>query len=121
MRKKRKIMFLHRKAPHGTIYALEGLEAVLIFCSYEQEITILFMDDAVLSLKKGQDTSELGTKNFSSSYRVLYDYGVEKVYVEKNSMAQRGLTLKDLIMDVDVITEEEIADLMNNQDVILPF
>lgn len=121
MTKRRKIMFLHRKAPHGTIYALEGLEAVLIFCSYEQEITLLFMDDAVLSLKKGQDTSELGTKNFSSSYRVLYDYGVEKVYVEKNSMEQRGLTLKDLIMDVEVITEDEITGLMNDQDIILPF
>ena len=121
MTEKRKILFLHRKAPHGTIYALEGLEAVLIFCSYEQKISLLFMDDAVLSLKKGQDTSELGTKNFASSYRVLYDYGVDKIYVAKNSMEQRGLTRKDLIIDVEIIAEKDIAGLMNDQDVILPF
>ena len=118
---KRKVLFLHRKAPHGTIYALEGLEAVLVFCSYEQEIYLLFMDDGLFSLKKGQDTSELGTKDFSSTYRVLYDYGVTRVCVDQESLEITGLSTKDLIIDVEVINDQEIADLMKRQDVILPF
>jgi len=121
MTARRKILFLQRRPPHGTIYALEGLEAVLIFCSYEQEISLLFLDDAVYSLKKGQDTSELGTKNFSSSYRVLFDYGVERVCVDEKSLNLRGLTKEDLIIDVEVVTDQEIINLMNDQDVILPF
>ncbi len=118
---KNKFLFLLRKAPHGTIYALEGLEAILVFCSYEQEISLLFMDDGVFSLEKGQDTSELGIKNFSSTYRVLEDYGVTRVCVDKESLEIRGLGKKDLLIDVEVMNDQEIADLMNKQDVILPF
>jgi tRNA 2-thiouridine synthesizing protein C len=121
MANRRKIMFLLQKAPHGTIYALEGLEAVLIFCAYEQEITVLFMDDGIYSLKKGQDTTELGTKEFSATYRVLDDYGVTRVCVDKASMGIRGLRPEDLIIDVEFLTEEDIILLMKEQDVILPF
>lgn len=118
---KKRIMFLNRKAPHGSIYALEGLEAVLIFCAYEQEITVLFVEDAVYSLKKGQDTSELETKNFSATYRVMDDYGVERAGVCRESLAERGLAQDDLIIDVELLDPDEIMDLMKNQDVILPF
>jgi len=121
MAEKRKILFLMRKAPHGSIYALEGLEAVLIFCSYEQTITVAFMDDGVYSLKKGQDTSELGTKEFSRTFQVLEDYGVERVCVEKRSLEERNLTPEDLVIPVEILTEKELRELLGKQDVILPF
>ncbi len=119
--KPRKIMFVNRKAPHGSIYAYEGLEVILIFGAYDQEISAVFMDDAVLSLKKGQDTTELGTKAFSATFRVLEDYGVEKRYVEKESLAQRGLTEDDLVVDVEVVDHATIRKIMGEQDVLLPF
>jgi len=117
----RKIMFVNRKAPHGSIYAYEGLEVILIFGAYDQEISAAFLDDAVLSLKKGQDTSEIGTKEFSATFRVLEAYGVEKRYVEKESMEQRGLTVDDLIMDVEVIDGAALRKVMGEQEVLLPF
>jgi tRNA 2-thiouridine synthesizing protein C len=118
---KTKIMFLFRNAPHGTIYAYEGLESLLIFCSYEQEITLVLMDDAVYALKKGQDTTEIGTKEFSTTFRVLEDYGIERICVDKFSMKVRGLTEKDLLIDVETLDEKEIMALMKEQDTILPF
>ncbi len=110
-----------RKAPHGTIYTYEGLEALLIFCSYEQSITLVLMDDGVYALKKGQDTSELGTKEFSTTFRVLEDYGVERIIADKTSLEERGLTVEDLIIDVEVLDFPEIMALMKEQKVILPF
>jgi len=117
----RKIMFVNRKAPHGSIYALEGLEVILIFGAYDQEISAAWLDDAVLSLKKGQDTSELGTKGFSTTFRVLEAYGVENRYVEKESLEQRGLTADDLVIDVEVVDRAELRKVMGEQDVLLPF
>jgi tRNA 2-thiouridine synthesizing protein C len=117
----RKIMFVNRKAPHGSIYALEGLEVILIFGAYDQEISAVFIDDAVLSLKKGQDTKELGTKEFSTTFRVLEAYGVENRYVEKESMEQRGLTEDDLVIDIEVMDRKTIRKVMGEQDVLLPF
>ena len=114
-------MFVNRKAPHGSIYALEGLEVILIFGAYDQEISAAWLDDAVLSLKKGQDTSELGTKEFSTTFRVLEAYGVEKRYVEKESLEQRGLTADDLVIDVEVVDKGTLRRVMGEQDVLLPF
>lgn len=121
MSKKTKMTFLMRKAPHGTIYAYEGLEALLIFCSYEQSINLILMDDGVYTLKKGQDTTEIGTKEFSTTFRVLRDYGVERIIVDKTSLIERGLTKEDLIIDVEVLEASEIIAIMKEQKVILPF
>ncbi|MDX1763022.1 MAG: sulfurtransferase complex subunit TusC [bacterium] len=117
----RKIMFVNRKAPHGSIYAYEGMEVVLIFGAYDQEISAVFLDDAVYSLKKGQDTSAVGTKEFSATFRVFEAYGVETIYVDRDSLEQRGLTADDLLMDVEVVDSATISTAMQNQDVLLPF
>ncbi len=117
----RKIMFVNRRAPHGSIYAYEGLEVILIFGAYDQEISAVFLDDAVFSLKKGQDTSELGVKEFSATFRVLEAYGVENRYLEKESLEQRGLTPEDLIVDVEVVDGATLRKAMGEQDVLLPF
>ena len=39
-------VFINRKAPYGTIYALEALEVVLIAGAFEQQVTLMFMDDS---------------------------------------------------------------------------
>lgn len=117
----RKIMFVNRRAPHGSIYAYEGMEVVLIFGAYDQEISAVFLDDAVYSLKKGQDTSGIGTKEFSATFRVFEAYGVETIYVDQDSLQQRGLTADDLVMDVEVVDSETIRTAIQNQDVLLPF
>lgn len=117
----KKFMYLNRKAPYGTVYALESLEVVLIGAAFEQDVSLVFMDDGVYQIKKGQDTAGTEMKNFSKTYRALEMYDVEKLYVEKESMDARGLTEDDLVVDVEVLTSEQIKDLMEDQDVLLSF
>jgi tRNA 2-thiouridine synthesizing protein C len=93
-------MFVNRKAPYGTIYALESLEVVLITATFDQDVSLVFIDDGVYELKKGQQTKGIGIKNFSPTYRALDGYDVEKLYVEQESLEQRGLTEDDLLVDV---------------------
>ncbi len=119
--KRKKIMYVNRRAPYGTIYALEGLEVVLIGAAFEQDVSMAFVDDGVFQLKRGQDTSGAGLKNFSPAYRALEDYEVEKLYVERESLAARGLGEDDLIVPVQVVSSEELAELMEQQDVLLNF
>ncbi len=116
-----KIMFMMRKAPYGTIYSFEGLEAVLIMGAYEQDISLLFVDDGVYSIKKGMDTSALGIKDFSPTFRVLDGYDIEKLYIDKESMETRGLTLDDFVVEPEVLDKDQIAKLMEEQDVVFPF
>jgi tRNA 2-thiouridine synthesizing protein C len=116
-----KIMFVNRNAPHGTIYAWEGLEVILIFGAFDNELSAVYMDDAVFSLKKGQDTSLIGIKGFLQTLPVLEDYGCEKIYVDKESMEKRGLTAEDFAIPVEVLEASAIGKIMTEQDVLLPF
>ena len=117
----KKFMFVNRTAPYGTAYALESLEVVLITAAFDQEVSLVFIDDGVWQLKKGQQTKGIETKNFSPTYRALEDYDVEKLYVERESLDARGLAEGDLIVAVTVLPAAELGKLMAEQDVVLSF
>ena len=117
----KKFMYVNRKAPYGTIYALESLEVVLIAAAFEQDVSLVFMDDGIFQLKKGQNTEQSDMKNFSPTYRALEMYDIEKLYVCKKSMEQRGVTEDDLIVEVEVLDEAALTDLMDSQEVVLSF
>lgn len=117
----KKFMFVNRKAPYGTIYALEGLEVVLISAAFDQDVSLAFVDDGVFQLVKGQKTDGIEMKNFSPTYRALEGYDIEKLYVERESMEARGLTEDDLLVDVQIMSAAEMGDMMAQQDVVISF
>ena len=117
----KKFMFVNRKAPYGTVYALEALEVVLISAAFDQDVSLAFVDDGVYQLVKGQDTKAAGMKNFSPTYRALEGYDIEKLYVERESLEARGLSEEELLVDVQVLGAAEMAALMDEQDVLLSF
>ena len=115
----KKFMYVNRKAPYGTVYALESLEMVLIAAAFDQDVSVVFMDDGVYQIKKGQETSGINMKNFSPTYRALEGYDVESLYVSKESMEERGLTINDLVVPVEVLDQAEMTKLMDEQEVII--
>ena len=115
----KRFMYVNRRAPYGTIYALECLEVVLITAAFEQFESLVFVDDGVYQLKKDQDTTGIGMKNFSKTYRALDDYDVERIYVEKESLESRGLTADDLIIPVEILTTDKLREIMAQQDVVI--
>jgi len=117
----KKMMYVNRTAPYGTVYALEALEVVLIGAAFEQDVSMVFIDDGVFQLKKDQDTDGIEMKNFSKTYRALEMYDVEKLYVDKQSLEERGLTEDDLLVDVEIKTTDELTALMEDQDVVMSF
>jgi len=114
----KRFMYVNRRAPYGTIYALECLEVVLITAAFEQFESLVFIDDGVFQLKKDQDTTGIGMKNFSKTYRALDDYDVERIYVEKESLEARGLTADDLVIPAEILTTDELREIMAQQDVV---
>ncbi len=117
----KKFMFVNRKAPYGTIYALESLEVVLIAAAFEQDVSLAFMDDGVYQIKKGHQTKGIEVKGFEKTYGALEDYDVTKLYVDAESLAARGLTADDLTVPVDVVSRADLGKLMEEQDVLLSF
>ncbi len=110
-----------RKAPHGSIYSYEGLETVLIVAAYDQDVTMAFIGDGVFALVKDQDTDDIGIKGFIKTYPVLEQYEIEKVYVDRQSMTERGLTVDDFAIDVIVKDSDEIATLIEDQHAVISY
>jgi len=131
----KKFMYINRKPPYGTIYALEALEVVLIGAAFDQDVSLAFIGDGVYQLTKAQNTDAIGQKNFSPVYSALGDYEVTKVYIEKESLEERGLTLDDLQHlvwedededwaekdSIRLVSRAELADVLDEQNVILSF
>lgn len=131
----KKFVYINRKAPYGTVYALESLEVVLIGAAFEQDVQLVFVDDGVYQLTKGQSTDGVGMKNFSKTYAALGDYDVNKIYIDEQSLTDRGLTLDDLqpltYEDEDddwaekssmhLVNREQLAELISDADVLLNF
>ncbi len=117
----KRFLYVNRRAPHGSIYALESLETVLIGAAFDQDVSVLFVDDGVFQLKKDQQPDALGMKNFSKTFRALEMYDVEKIYVEDESLSERGLSVDDLLIDVESLPRNKIGALMDAQDVVLSF
>jgi sulfur relay protein TusC/DsrF len=51
----KKFLYINRRPPHGSIYAHESLEVVLIGAAFEQDVTLAFIDDGVYQLMQNQD------------------------------------------------------------------
>jgi len=117
----KKFLYVNRKAPYGTIYALESLEVVLIGAAFEQDVSLAFVGDGVYQLAKGQDTKGLQVKNFSPAFRALEGYDVTKLYVDKEALEARGLSESDLVVPVEVVSAQRMTEIMESQDVILSF
>ena len=117
----KKFLYVNRKAPYGTIYALESLEVVLIGAAFDQDVSVAFLGDGVYQLAKGQNTKGIGMKNFSPTYRALEDYDVTKLYVEQEALDARGLSVDDLVVPVEAVGPQRLSEIMEDQDVILSF
>lgn len=117
----KKFLYVNRRAPYGTIYALEALEVVLIGAAFDQDVSLAFLGDGVYQLARGQDTKGLEMKNFSPTFRALEDYDVTKLYVEEEALRARGLTASDLVVPVEVVSAARLAEIMGDHDVILSF
>ena len=129
---RKNIMIIVRKAPHGSIYAQEAQEVMLIMAAYEMNLSVVFLDDGVFVLNAGQDTRNLGTKSFLPIFSALIDWEVENVYLEQESLEQRNMSIGQIVnigededteepIKPEILTSVQIQALMKQQDTILSF
>lgn len=128
----RRILCINRRAPYGTVYAQEGLEIAMIGGAFDQRIALALIDDGVFLLRRGQDTAGLGMKQFTAAYRALGDFGIYRIYVERESLQARGMDSARLLQVpadsdddqtdlVEVVSSAELSEVIQQQDVLLNF
>lgn len=119
---KKKILLINRQAPYGKSTAREAIDVALAASVYDQDISILFMDDGVFQLLKDQKSQDIDQKNIASILQALALYGIENIYAHKESMDMRAININELIIDdVKMLDNEAVGQLLNQQDQLLSF
>ncbi|HTF95791.1 MAG TPA: sulfurtransferase complex subunit TusC [Cellvibrio sp.] len=118
----KKILLVSRHAPYGSSMAKDAIDVALAAAIYDQDISILFMDDGIFQLTKEQNASEISQKNINAMLSAFPLYGVEKLYFHLSSAIQRGIKIDELALDnITALHDEEISTLLNSQDQVLSF
>jgi tRNA 2-thiouridine synthesizing protein C len=115
------VAVLMRKAPYGSVYTAEGFRTIMGIAVFEMDISVVFVDDGVYALIENQDPGKLDMKPLGDGFPMLEEFGVSKFYVHDGSLAERGLTTEDLVMDAEVVSGAQIAEILDQAHKVLPF
>ncbi len=112
-------IFVMQTSAYSLSRVQEVLDVVLITAAFDQKVTLLLLDDAVFHLKKGQHSKVIGAKEISAIYRSLALYDIEAIYVEQESLMQRGLSQDDLLIPISLLSRANVAVTLNTFDFVL--
>ncbi len=115
----KKILFALRKPPHSGAYTQEMLDIIMTTAAFDQEVNVLLLDNAVFQIKKGQNPASLGLKDTAAMFKALPIYNVQTLYVEKESLQERGLGKDDLDEPALEIPRSEVGEFFRQFDLIL--
>jgi len=115
-----RFLYVFKTGPYQGAAGQEGLDAVLAGSALDIEISVLFCDDAVFQLKRGQAEND-DVKNYTKGFAALPDFGIESVYVELSSLLARGLEESDLTISVQTLELEPMRALIANHDQVMVF
>ena len=116
-----KVVVMLRKAPYGSVYTAEAFRTIMGIAVFEMDICVVFMDDGVFALLKDQDPEKLDMKALGDGFPMLKDFDVDRFVVHDQSLADRGLTADDLVMDVEVADSSQISKIIEEYGRVLPF
>ena len=117
----RAVTFLFRTSPHSTSSGREGIDALLAASAYSEDLCAIFIGDGVAQLLAGQETDDILSKHYAPMFKLLELYDVERIYVCGESMKNMGLTVDQLIIEVEVLEREAISQRLHESAKLLSF
>ncbi|MGL4933092.1 MAG: sulfurtransferase complex subunit TusC [Aeromonas sp.] len=105
----KKIAFICSQGPHGHAAGREGLDALLAVSAMTDSLALFLIGDGVLQLLKGQQPAAILQRHYAPTFKMLELYDIEEVYVCADSLAERGVTVDDLLISVESLSRDELA------------
>lgn len=97
------------------------LDMVMTAAIFDQKVALLFSNDGVYQLVRGQDGDKLGGKTLARQLPALDVYGVNEIYVDHLSLQERGLQERDLIQAVKLLPYGQMQDLIADSLAVFVF
>lgn len=115
---KQSISIISRHAPYGCHKAQQSLDIALAAAVFEQKVNYIFMDDGVYQLIGNQNATGINSKTLSAALETLDLYGIENIYIDADSLEQRGLSQSDLALQGERVNRKIISDIIESSDTV---
>ncbi|SDU04508.1 sulfurtransferase complex subunit TusC [Halopseudomonas salegens] len=99
--------------------AREALDLALASAAFGVPVGMLFMNDGVLQLLKGQDAAQAQQKSLAANLQALPLFGVEDLMICQHSLTERGLQVRQCQLDVRPLSGAEITSLLEHYDQVV--
>lgn len=110
------ISVISRQAPYGSYRAHQCLDIALAAAVFEQTVNYIFIGDGVYQLLGNQNATSIQSKTLVNALETLDLYGIESVYVDSQSLAERNLTQNDLSLASNIVSRDEIAKIVQSSN-----
>jgi len=117
----KKVAIVFRRAPHGSPHGREALDLALLSASFEQEVSLIFVDDGVLNLIKDQQPERVGAKDYIATFGALPLYDVDTVLACEESLLEYDLEPTELTIEVEKVSPSMITEQLTQVDEVLVF
>lgn len=118
----KKIAFVFTQSPHGSSAGREGLDAVLATSAFSDDIGLFFISDGVFQLVPNQIPAKIHARDYVATFGVLELYDVTDCFICSDSLQQRGLAESTpWVIDVSLLTSQQISAKLSGYDVVLTF
>lgn len=114
----KRFLFVLRKPAYSGVYVQEMLDIILTTAAFEQSVSLLWLDDAVFQLKNAQQPEQFGIKNTAAMLQSLIFYDITDLYIEQESLQERGLTVENLFLPVNTIARTQVSEFMQIFEIV---
>lgn len=109
-------LFIFNKPPYATDSGKETLDMALAFATFDQTVSLMFINEGIWQLNDSQLPKMVGQKEYTRLFAGLDLYDIKHLYVSKQSIEQYGLQPAQLIGNPSVLDSKSIASLIANHN-----
>jgi len=116
-----KILLVIKSPPYGNLMAAEGLRIATALIAMDLLPQLIFIDDGIYCLMKNHQPEKAGLISFYDRLKTLSD--LIGLFLDKDSLAKRGLKILDLDNEFKVksLSSAEVAEVFSENETIIAF
>ena len=109
---------MHSK-PHSGLDVKEKLDVILTTAAFDQQVALLFLDEGIFQIYNNQHPEKQGLKETASILNTLELFDVTELYIETESLQERGLKTHHLSLPVKMYDRKNVNKLIQQFDVVI--
>lgn len=106
------VLFIATRSPWCGSAAGAGADLLMTAAVFEQAVRVVFCGDGVWQLLANQDGDKLQMKTLSRIFPAFELYDIRHILVSASALNDKALTPADLLIDVTVVSDDEIRALI---------